>query len=132
MLQDFDSTLYKPINIEMHTRSIGKAGAASIINSPKNGKRFTISKKVMDKINSPKAVKISIGKNRIAILAEEEDSEALRLGRIGAKGVIYSAELVKILTEKFDLDFSSRICITFDKVKYTVDGDQIVAEITMR
>lgn len=131
-MQKFDNTQFNTLSITCHTCSVGKAGAVSIVNSDKNGKRFTIAKDPMNKIGNPEAVKIALSKNKIAISAAPLNSpNSLKLGRIGAKGVIYSTELVKTLTERYSLNFSDRVSITFDRLEYKLDGNKVVAEITM-
>ena len=131
-LDEFDSSEFETVSITTSTKSVGKVGVMSVINSSENGKRITYSKEVTQKIGNPSAVTIALSETKIAVSAADPNSpNPLKLGRLGRKGVIYSSELVKTLTEKYNLDFSNRVSITLAEVQYKKDGDKTVAVITM-
>lgn len=117
---------------EASGKSMGEAGVLSIVNSDKNGRRITISKEVLAKLGYPAVVQISFTETAIAIGEElPSNDNYFNVRKYGAKGVIYSTHLVQEVVEKFDLDYSNRVSITFHKVTYTKIEGVKVAIITV-
>ncbi|MCM3625509.1 hypothetical protein M4D70_25360 [Brevibacillus borstelensis] len=109
------------------------AGVASVIKTPKNGNRMTKSKELMEKLGFPERVQISFTDREIAIAEELPNNDNyFTVKKQKSKGVIYSASLVKEITERFGLDFSDKVSITFHKVRYVQSGQKTVAIITVQ
>ncbi|HBZ35381.1 MAG TPA: hypothetical protein DEO33_03005 [Rikenellaceae bacterium] len=78
---------------------------------------------VLKNLNNPSWLRIGANGNNIAISAGEDDDMSHEVKIQGNKGVIYSAEIVRGLTEAFELDFTNRVSITFSDVEYVnIDG----------
>lgn len=95
------------------------AGVMSIIYSPKNGKRITFAKDVMEKLNNPNQLLVLMNEEGILIsenLSDHDNYFAVR--KQGAKGVLYSSSLVKEIIDQFELDFSDKVSKTFHDVIY--------------
>lgn len=109
-----------------------ESGVISVINS-RNGKRITISKDVMSKLNNPKMLSISFSDDSLAI-AEilPNNDNLLTVKNCGRKVVIYSSGLVSEITDKYGLDFSNRTSITFSEVNYFQSNGYTVATIKIR
>lgn len=127
---------YAHFNVKGKTKkTVSKAGAISIVNSTKNGKRISISAEVLEKIGfdwaSPQYVEI--------IPYETGEGEAIAIGifpvfgdggmpfclkKQGAKGIIYSAALVLAIIEHLKLEYpEGAVCITLTKMKLKKRGD---------
>ena len=110
----------------------GEAGVFSIVKSNKNGNRITMSPKCWGKLNKAKQLQFAFNDNQIAIAEELPDNEHyFHVRTYGAKGVIYSKDLVEEITELFALDFSDKVSITLYEVEYVKNGDHTVAIITV-
>ena len=98
-------------------------GVLTLINSKKNGKRIMFAMHVLKNLNNPSWLRIGANGNNIAISAGEDDDMSHEVKIQGNKGVIYSAEIVRGLTEACELDFTNRVSITFSDVEYVnIDG----------
>ena len=112
-----------------HKRVIN--GAISLINT-KSGKRLIMAKVLIRKLNNPNKIVIGLSKNKLAIGEKLPANENyFTVKDYKGKGVIYSADLVKEISEKFKLDFSDRTTITFEEVEYIEFEDTTVAIITI-
>jgi hypothetical protein len=110
----------------------GEAGALSLVNSNKNGKRLTISKDCWGHLDNAENVQISFSDSQIAIAKELPGNENFfNVKPYGTKGVIYSKNLVHEITDLFELDFSNKVSITFYDVDYVNTGEHTVVIITV-
>lgn len=108
------------------------AGVMSIIKSKKNGNRITLAREVNEEIGGPESVQVSFTPHEIAIAEELPNNDNyFTIKKQNSKGVIYSASLVKEISERFGLDFSDKVSITFHKVRYVQSGQKTVAIITV-
>ncbi|MGG3162164.1 MULTISPECIES: hypothetical protein [unclassified Geobacillus] len=131
--QEVDLSRFSPSISNGSITGTGEAGVLSIINSKSNGKRITLSSQLLEKLGCPRRVQFSFSDDEIAVGEElPENTHSFNVNKYGAKGVIYSAGLVQEITERFDLDFTSRVSITFRDVRYVPIGDKNVAIITVR
>lgn len=106
-------------------------GAISLINT-KSGKRLIIAKSLISNLNNPSKVVIGLSKNKLAIGEKLPANENyFTVKDYKGKGVIYSADLVKEISEEFKLNFLNRTTITFTEVKYIEYEDTTVAIITI-
>lgn len=111
--------LIKPKSKDTSRVDITSGGAMTIVNSKDNGKRITISKGSMEYIGNPESVEIGFTEDGIVIGDKlPENGERFTLRKVGSKAVIYSAQLVKEITELFELDFSNRVSITFTDAEH--------------
>ena len=91
-----------------------------------------MAKALISNLNNPSKVVIGLSKNKLAIGPKLPDNENhFTVEDYKGKGVIYSADLVKEISEKFKLDFSNRTTITFEEVEYIEFEDTTVAIITI-
>lgn len=126
-LDDFEGV--KSTESSKHKRAIN--GVISLVNT-KSGKRLIIAKSLIGNINNPIKVVIGLSKNKLAIGEKLPANENyFTVKDYKGKGVIYSADLVKEISEKFKLDFSNRTTITFEEVEYIEFEDTTVAIITI-
>lgn len=126
---DLDS--FKPSESKVRSKSIGEAGAMSIVNA-KTGKRIIVSREVMEKLNNPESVVMSFAVNKIAIGEQLPNNDNyIKIKALKSKGVIYSAGIVKEITDIYELDFSNKTSITFLDVEYVKYEENVVAIITV-
>lgn len=104
-------------------RSIGRAGAISIVNA-KTGNRVTIAKECYSAIGNPAKLQFALTDNNL-IVGEKvlENNNDFNVKESSGKAIIYSSALVKEITENFNLDFSNRTSITFSDVQYSNTDD---------
>lgn len=108
-------------------RTIGKAGAISIVNAD-TGKRITIAKECYSAIGNPAKLQFALTDNSL-IIGEKvlEDNNDFNVKVSNGKAIIYSSALVKEITENFNLDFSNKTSLTFSDFQYsTTDGVEIM------
>lgn len=108
-------------------RSIGRAGAISIINA-NTGNRVTIAKECYSAIGNPVKLQFALTDNNL-IVGEKvlEDNNDFNVKVSNGKAIIYSSALVKEITENFNLDFSNKTSLTFSDFQYsTTDGVEIM------
>ena len=109
------------------TRTIGKAGAISIVNA-KTGNRITIAKECYSAIGNPPKVQFALSDNNL-IVGEKvlDNNNDFNVKENSGKAIIYSSALVKEITENFNLDFSNKTSLTFSDVQYSnTDGVEIM------
>ena len=103
----------------------------SIINS-KTGKRIIVSNEIMEKLNKPERIVMSFSEDKIAIGEQLPNNDNyINIKVLKSKGVIYSAGIVKEITDLYKLDFSNKTSITFLDVEYVKYEENVVAIITV-
>lgn len=108
------------------------SGVISVVNA-KTGKRVILARTLLDTLNNPEKVLISFSNNKLAIGQKlSANDNYFTVKDYKGKGVIYSADLVKELSENFKLDFFNRTTITFTEVEYIEYEDTTVAIITIK
>ena len=126
---DLDS--FKPSESKSINKGIAEAGIMSIINS-KTGKRIIVSREIMEKLNKPERVVMSFAVDKIAIGEQLPNNDNyINIKVLKSKGVIYSAGIVKEITDLYKLDFSNKTSITFLDVEYVKYEENVVAIITV-
>ena len=126
---DLDS--FKPSESKSINKGIAEAGVMSIINS-KTGKRIIVSNEIMEKLNKPERIVMSFSEDKIAIGEQLPNNDNyINIKVLKSKGVIYSAGIVKEITDLYKLDFSNKTSITFFDVEYVKYEDNVVAIITV-
>ena len=126
---DLDS--FKPSESKSINKGIAEAGVMSIINS-KTGKRIIVSNEIMEKLNKPERIVMSFSGDKIAIGEQLPNNDNyINIKVLKSKGVIYSAGIVKEITDLYKLDFSNKTSITFLDVEYVKYEDNVVAIITV-
>lgn len=86
----------------------------------------------MEKLNNPESVVMSFAVNKIAIGEQLPNNDNyIKIKALKSKGVIYSAGIVKEITDLYKLDFSNKTSITFFDVEYVKYEDNVVAIITV-
>lgn len=113
----------KSVSSRSITRTIGKAGAISIVNA-KTGNRLTIAKECYSAIGNPSKVQFALTDDNL-IVGEKvlENNNDFNVKESRGKAIIYSSALVKEITENFNLDFSNRTSLTFSDVQYSNADD---------
>ena len=126
---DLDS--FKPSESKSIKKGIAEAGVMSIINS-KTGKRIIVSNEIMEKLNKPERIVMSFSEDKIAIGEQLPNNyNYINIKVLKSKGVIYSAGIVKEITDLYKLDFSNKTSITFFDVEYVKYEENVVAIITV-
>lgn len=119
-------------------RSVGiRRGKATegfnIVNCP-FGMRIVLAKEMVGKCEIIDTCEISFDENRIAIGRRNiPNGQTFYPRPWGKKLAIYSAGLVKEVTEKYDLDFSGKTSLTFHDIDYEINevDDSIIAIVTI-
>jgi len=131
--QEFDFNILRPAESKCSSRKSSKAGVISIINSENNGKRISLSKELMQRLNCPKTVQFSFFDDGIAIAEDLPDNEfSFTIKEWKEKYLIYSTQLVNEITEAFDLNFNGITSQTFHKVQYSTFEETPVALISIK
>jgi len=127
-----DLTGFTPSICEQPARVVGEAGVLSVVQSD-NGKRVALSKELLEQLGNPNTIQIGLSDNQM-VIAENlgDDFTSYPLSKSGAKKIIYRSELVKQITERYNLDFSKRTSITFHDANYKKMGNTSVALITVK
>ena len=126
---DLDS--FKPSESKSINKGIAEAGIMSIINS-KTGKRIIVSREIMEKLNKPERIVMSFSEDKIAIGEQLPNNDNyINIKVLKSKGIIYSAGIVKEITDLYKLDFSNKTSITFLDVEYVKYEENVVAIITV-
>lgn len=126
---DLDLSEFTPSVCNQKGKAGGKAGVLSVVNS-NNGMRVVLSKELMEHLNYPKTVQVGLADHRIAISEYlGDDYTSYPMSKSGTKSIIYRSELVKQMTERYQLDFSHRTSITLVDVKYKSNGRNTIAFI---
>lgn len=99
------------------------SGGISIINS-RCGKRIELNKQIVSALKDPEMVQVLLDEQHLIFVPAEQDGFPLKVK--GSNRVVYSAGLVKEITDKFALDFSNRSCISFHDF-VTIDSASAVS-----
>lgn len=117
------------------SRDIGKGAAAvSLVNS-KNGMRVTFGAELYRRINSPDKIQIAFSADEIAVFKSLPENENYFKPRITGKGkkiCIYSADLVREITDRYGLDFSDRVSYSFYDVRYVTENGITIALVKVK
>lgn len=131
-MQEYDLEKFTASTSKTIAKTSTEAGVMSVINA-ENSKRMTLSSDVIYKLNNPNTISISFSDDSLAIAERLPNNDnLLKLRSSGKKGVIYSSGLVSEITEKYSLDFSNRVSITFSEVNYVKCNGYTVAIIKMK
>lgn len=131
-MQEYDLRKFTASTSKTISKTSTEAGAMSVINS-KNCKRIVLASDVIYKLNNPKTISISFSDDSLAIAERLPNNDnLLKLKSSGKKEVIYSSGLVSEITDKYGLDFSNRVSITFSEVNYVKCNGYTVAIIKIR
>ena len=108
-------------------------GGFGVINTSKV-KRVTLTKKIYGKLKEPKTVQVAL-LDEIVLIGEVipncKESHLIRQTSNGGGACIYCAELVKVITEKYQLDFSDCSSITFSDIEYCRQDGKKIAVVHM-
>lgn len=123
----------KPQSISKPRRTENSRGVCAVINSKQNGKRVILAKETMDYLKNPSKLEVGFTEDGI-VIAEKlpENGVEFSIKKIGNRKVIYSSELVKEITQLFNLDFSNRVSITFTESEKYDDLDNPIVKIKIR
>lgn len=131
----FDFNKFKVSKSKGTRKAGGKGfGALSVVNN-RNGMRVTIAAEVYDKIGSPEKLQFAFSDNEVAVFSSLPDNLNYFQPRgkgTGKKALIYSAPLVREITEKYGLDFKGISMKTFYDVRYEINEDVTIAIIKIR
>lgn len=132
IMQEYDLESFTASTSKTIAKTSAEAGVMSVINS-KSCKRIVLSSEVIYKLNNPNTISISFSDDSLAIAERLPNNDnLLKLRSSGKKGVIYSSGLVSEITDKYGLDFSNRVSITFSEVNYVKCNGYTVAIIKMK
>lgn len=118
---------------KIRKKQSNRKGVLSIVYSNKN-KRLVIAKQVEKDLNITDKVQIAITKDNQIIISKEIDKSKeyyslLREKKNDEKSklILYDAELISYIVEKFALDYSSRTSYTFYDILYKEHNHNICA-----
>ncbi|SHH78937.1 hypothetical protein SAMN02745135_02139 [Caloranaerobacter azorensis DSM 13643] len=117
------------------SRDIGKGAAAMSVVNSKNGMRVTLGAEVYRRINSPDKIQIAFSIDEIAVfesLPENENYFKPRITGKSKKVIIYSADLVREITDKYGLEFNNKVSYSFYDVRYVTENDITIALIKVK
>ncbi len=104
-----------------------------IVNTPDNGKRLTFSKSIVDEIGVTDTAFAmpAEGDRKLVVGKTLPFPDAVKLTLRGkTRRTCYHSQMVALLTEMFNLDFSAKTSLTFDNVSFDTYEDVKVAIIT--
>lgn len=91
-----------------------KKGSLTIINSAKNSKRLIISEDVAETLGLKETVKVGfLGKQLLLGKTVPGENNEYKLKQQGKKKVVYSSELVSLITEYQEINFSDTVSHTW-------------------
>lgn len=129
---NLDLSEFTPSVCEQMGRTVGQSGVMSVVNS-KSGVRVTLSKELLEHLDHPKTIQIGFSDHLIAISENLGDQyTSYTMQKSGPKNIIYRSELVKQITEKYQLNFSNRTSITFTEVSYKSLGNRMIALVSVK
>lgn len=109
-----------------------KGGVLTIVNSEKHGKRVVFSESFIETMELEDTVNIGFEGNRLLVAQNVAEEGHYRLYKQGKKFVVYSAELVRTITELMRLDFTNKVSYTFFDVDVTEYKGHQVAVFSMK
>lgn len=125
----YNLEMFQPALSKTTSRSNSRAGIMSVVNS-NCGKRITLSKELMERLNNPSKIAMSFSEEYIAVGATlPNNNNQLNVKKEEKKCFIYSAGIVSEITNKYGLDFSNRTSITFSEVDYIEADENTIAII---
>lgn len=110
-----------------HSASSGRGGFISVVKSP-NGTRLTISKKVNKELGYPKELFIGFDNEYLVIFnADGLDGGNIRLDK-NEKDIlkIYNTNLVNIIIDEFNLDYTDRTSRSFSDGHFKDQGRPVL------
>lgn len=121
----------KPITPQPQSCFVAKDGAVTVVND-RNSKRVKLKQPVMEGLGYPNFVKFYVTDEEFVVQASPADAENVYELRLEGKRkcLIYNTELIKLLTEMFELDFTNGTSQTFGEVKFECIDDVKYAIIT--
>lgn len=116
---DIDLSAFRPATSTSKGKGSAAPGVMSVVNSARNGKRVTFPQAVMERLNNPETLQFAFADDKIAVAERLPGNEvSFNIKRGKGRAIIYAAGLVREIAEQFDLDFTSRVSITFYDVEY--------------
>ncbi|MHC1694034.1 MAG: hypothetical protein AB9835_01895 [Eubacteriales bacterium] len=126
----YDPSLFQPVKSVGRASVSSGAGAVSVVRTPGNGNRLSISSQIMEALGEPEEVQVQIHDDAIAIAVEfPNPSFSYPVKRIGKKGVIYSASLIREIAEELTLDLSGRTTVTLYRYKVINVEENVVVVV---
>lgn len=108
-------------------------GGFGVINTSKV-KRVTLTKKIYGKLKEPETLQIALLSKTVLIgevIPNCKESHLVRQTSNGGGACIYCAELVKAITEKYQLDFRDCSSMTFSDIEYCRQDGKRIAVVHM-
>lgn len=107
----------------------------SVVNSESNGKRFSISKALVEALDLEDSVSLlPIQEEGLLMLSKKTLSEMASSAKLKEHGkkLCYNAGLVRLLTKTFRLDFSNHVSLSFSDISIEDHEGEPVAVIVMQ
>lgn len=127
-----DLSKSKPLEAKTVTR-----GSLSfrVVNTANNGKRVTLSKKLLEILGNPKAVQFRIMGDKMIIGCNLDENDNTFAFSKRATGTIYSSTIVNAVTEAFELNFTKLTSVTLNNIrvkKATASNGKTVKVVVVR
>lgn len=126
----FDLSTGEAPKAKVQAKTTTEAGSMSIINSSSNGKRITVNRKENQWLGNPDKIQFLFLEKHL-VMGEflRKDLISYPLKTQGAKRVVYNAELIAEILERFNIQFdTTKVSKTFYNAEYTntAEGHPIV------
>lgn len=113
-------------------RTFGEPGVLTMVYSQRNGKRFAFILHVLKMLGDPSCLNVRINDEGILISAQHPEQDGgFPIKKQGQKGIIYSTGLAEEIKQRFNLDFTNRVSMTFHRIEYFTNEGQPSAFINI-
>ena len=124
------------VNSNPFSSSRGEPGLMTVVNSKKNGKRVTLNHDVWVVLDRPTHVDVMYAGDYVIFCVGETfhfenitEADLNGTSTKKSKPIIYSSGLVDEIVEKYSLDYSNRVSMTFAKGEVTEYGGKTCVAI---
>lgn len=113
----------KPVSAKNRRRSYSDTiGVLSMINA-KTGMRIVLSQKSYEELGEADFLQFALTDDELLIgRVLSDNTDKFNVKNCKGKGIVYSASLVKEITEAFRLDYTNRTSITFVEARFITEG----------
>lgn len=113
----------KPVSAKNRRRSYSDTiGVLSMVNA-KTGMRIVFSKDSYEELGRPDFLQFALTDEELLIgRVLSDNTDKFNVKNCKGKGIVYSASLVKEITEAFSLNYINRTSITFSEARFITEG----------
>lgn len=109
----------------------GVRGGLSIVNA-KTGQRISLCGDMWDHLGNTHELQFKVGKDQLLVSSIIDDTDKVwNLTPTAKKAILYKSDLVNSLTQSYNLDFSNKSSLSFNKYKKTYHQGKPVVLVDM-